>query len=177
MSSPTTYVLGLGNVLMGDDGWGPAVVRQFESEYVVGPSVEVVDIGTPGLDLAPWLIDAQRVIVVDTVKTDAAAGTVRVFYKPDILRHLPGARVGPHDPGLKEALLSLDFAGRGPGEVALVGAVPASVAMGLDLSASLEDAIPRAIAAVVAQLRAWGEPVHRRPIARPPAAWHAAPVA
>ena len=48
---PTTYVLGLGNVLMGDDGFGPAVVQAFEAEYVVGPDVSVIDLGTPGLDL------------------------------------------------------------------------------------------------------------------------------
>ena len=48
MTLPTTYVLGLGNVLMGDDGFGPAAVRAFEAEYVVGSTVSVIDVGTPG---------------------------------------------------------------------------------------------------------------------------------
>jgi hypothetical protein len=58
---PTTYMLGLGNVLMSDDGLGPAVLRAFEAQYVVGPDVSLVDLGTPGLDLSPWLADAERV--------------------------------------------------------------------------------------------------------------------
>lgn len=106
-------VLGLGNVLMGDDGFGPAVVRAFEETYDAGPEVCVVDIGTPGLDLTPWLADVEHLIVVDTVASDLAPGTLRLYDKNDVLRHASAARVGPHDPGLKEALGALEF-GRAP---------------------------------------------------------------
>ena len=71
-----TNVLGLGNVLMGDDGFGPAVVRAFENAYAVGPDVLVVDVGTPGLDLTPWLADVDRVIIVDTVKSELPPGAL-----------------------------------------------------------------------------------------------------
>src|SRR5436853_927958 len=108
---------------MGDDGLGPAAVRAFEAEYVVPPEVEVVDLGTPGLDLLPWLADVDRVILVDTVKSDRPPGTVRLYDKADIMRHAPMQRIGPHDPGVKDALFALEFAGRAPREVLLIGVV------------------------------------------------------
>src|SRR4029079_13403803 len=82
---PTTYVLSLGNVLMSDDGLGPAVLRAFEQHYVVGPDVLVEDLGTPGLDLSPWLADAERVILIDTVKAPLPPGSIRLYGKVDLL--------------------------------------------------------------------------------------------
>ena len=163
MSLPTTYVLGLGNVLMGDDGFGPAVIRAFQAEYVVGPNVDVVDLGTPGLDLAPWLADAENVILLDTVKSIQPAGTVVVYDKSDVLRYPPTARIGPHDPGVKQALLALEFAGRGPRALTLIGVVPQYLTMSTALSKPVRDAIPRAIDAIIEALGRLAESADRRP--------------
>lgn len=158
-----TSVLGLGNVLMGDDGLGPAVARAFEAEYLVEPAIEIVDLGTPGLDLLPWLIDADRIILVDTVKSDRPPGTVIVYDKADIMRHAPMQRVGPHDPGVKDALFALEFAGRAPREVTLIGVVPQTTAMAVDLSSAVQSAVPAAIAEIVRALERAGFEVRRRP--------------
>jgi hydrogenase maturation protease len=147
---------------MGDDGFGPHVVRAFDDQFVVSPHVEVVDLGTPGLDLTPWLADADDVIVVDTIRADAAAGTVRIYQKEDIERHVPFARVGPHDPGLKETLLTLEFAGRAPRTLTLIGAVPQRVAIGTELTGPVRDAIPAALHAVRAALAEAGIEVRTR---------------
>jgi hydrogenase maturation protease len=159
---PTTYVLGLGNVLMGDDGFGSAVVQAFQAKYVVGPTVSVIDIGTPGLDLTPWLADVDRVIIVDTVKGDVPPGTLRVFDKAGVLRRPPSVRIGPHDPGVKEALLMLEFAGRAPRELALIGVVPERTEMAVQLSPALQQAVPLAVEAIAALLARFGEPPTRR---------------
>jgi hydrogenase maturation protease len=147
---------------MGDDGLGPSVVRRFEAEYVHDDAVEVVDLGTPGLDLLPWLIDAELVILVDTVKSDRAPGTVILYDKADIMRHAPMQRIGPHDPGVKDALFALDFAGRAPREVILIGVVPATTAMGLELSPAVEAAVPRALDEIVKALAGAGIAARRR---------------
>jgi hydrogenase maturation protease len=165
------FVLGLGNVLMGDDGLGPSVIRRFEAEYVCDSGVEVVDLGTPGLDLLPWLIDAERVILVDTVKSYRPPGSVIVYDKADIMRHAPMQRIGPHDPGVKDALFALDFAGRAPREVILVGVVPATTAMGLELSPVVATAVQRAIEEVVRALAAAGVTVRRRARAELSLSW------
>ena len=162
-----TYVLGLGNVLMGDDGFGPYVARLFDAEYEVGAGAEVVDVGTPGLDLTPWLADARNVIIVDTVRASAPPGTVKLYDKADIVRHAPVSRVGPHDPGVKETLLTLEFAGRAPETVTLVGVVPARVATGTTLSDPVAAAVALAISAVVDRLQRLGVPVKPRANRRP----------
>ncbi|MFI5178151.1 MAG: HyaD/HybD family hydrogenase maturation endopeptidase [Vicinamibacterales bacterium] len=173
----TTNVLGLGNVLMGDDGFGPAAVRAFEAEYLVGPDVNIVDVGTPGLDLMPWLADVERVIIVDTVKGHRPPGSMRLYRKADILKHLPPARIGPHDPGVKEALLTLEFAGRAPSEVVLVGVVPETVGMRLGLSPALRGAIPSAVYAVAVALEKFGHEVTVRSRTRTETPWWTPPVA
>ena len=165
-----THVLSLGNVLMSDDGLGPAVLRAFEEQYVVGPDVEVMDLGTPGLDLSPWLADADHVILIDTVKAPLPPGSLRLYKKADLLSRLPAARVSPHDPGVKETLLTLEFAGRAPREIELIGVVPAVTTMGLELSAEVAAAVPAAVLAVVAALERAGADVRRRaePLAHEP---------
>jgi hydrogenase maturation protease len=147
---------------MGDDGFGPAVVQAFDAQYVATPDVEVVDLGTPGLDLTPWLADAQHVILVDTVKADLPPGTLRLYDKRDLVRHPPFARVSPHDPGVKETILTLEFAGRAPHELTLIGVVPASSDMGTELSAPVAASVSRAVQAVVAALERIGCRVQRR---------------
>jgi hydrogenase maturation protease len=165
-------VLGLGNVLMGDDGFGPTVVDAIHREYEVDDDVEIVDLGTPGLDLLPWLADAERVIIVDTVRSDAAPGTLQLYSKRDLLKNGPGLRIGPHDPGVLETILTLEFAGRAPRDVILVGVVPKRIGMGLGLSPAIARAVPGAVLIVERILQSAGRSLRPRLTgASVPSAW------
>jgi hydrogenase maturation protease len=155
-------VLGLGNVLMGDDGFGPAAIHALEADYSVGDDVEVFDLGTPGLDLMPWLADVDRVVIVDTVKSDLPPGTMRIYDKRDVLRHPPSVRVGPHDPCVKDALLTLEFAGRAPRELTLIGVVPARTGLAATLSPEVGAAVQPVVSEVVRILECAGAAVTRR---------------
>lgn len=137
---------------MGDDGFGPAVIREFLERYEVGPEVEVIDLGTPGLDLTPWLTDTHHVIFVDTVKAALPPGSLRIYDKADLTKHAPFARTGPHDPGVKECILTLEFAGRAPEHVTVVGVVPSECSMSLDLTPPLAAAVSAAADAVAEAL-------------------------
>ena len=154
-------MLGLGNVLRRDDALGPHVIENLLAGYEFPSAVTVADLGTPGLNLHPYLADCDALIIVDTVRTEGPAGEVHLYRKDDILRHAPQPRLSPHDPGLQEALLSLDFAGQGPREVLLVGVVPESTASEVGLSATVCRAVPRAEAAVLAELARLGHAVTR----------------
>lgn len=168
-------VLGLGNVLMSDDGFGPFVVRVLEANYECPMGVEFVDAGTPGLDLTPYLFGTDAVIFVDTVSTQGTPGDLRVFDREAILRVPPQARTGGHDPALKAALLTLEAAGAGPRSVTLIGAIPEWIATGVALSDPVRAAVDRAIDAVCSELERLGVAVTRR--ARPlvPDTWWAGP--
>jgi hydrogenase maturation protease len=152
MNTPRALVIGLGNVLMGDDAFGPSVVEAMHSAFDFPPGVTVLDGGTPGLNLMPLMMDYDILIVVDTVKTKGNPGEMRLYRKADLSPAARSPRQGPHEPGLDEVLTALDLAGRGPSEVLLIGVIPESVATGTGMSAPLSAAIPLAIREVQSEL-------------------------
>jgi hydrogenase maturation protease len=164
-------ILGLGNVLMGDDGFGPFVVETLLAGYDFPANVSVIDVGTPGLDLAPFLIGADVVIVIDTVRATGPVGTLRLYRRDDILKHAPPQRLGPHDPGFKHALLTLEFAGCAPRDVLLVGAIPETTAPTPHLTRAVRTAVHVAADAVLAELERLGAPGVPHPNARAAAPW------
>jgi len=164
-------VIGLGNVLMGDDAFGPWVVQTLLARYEFPDGVSVEDLGTPGLDLMPYVADVEALVLVDTVRSDAAPGTLRLYRRDDILEHPPQTRLSPHDPGVKEALLTAEFAGSGPREVLLVGAVPADTAMGVRMSPPLREAVPLAVAEVLRELERLGRRATPRAAPLSPDIW------
>lgn len=158
-------VLGMGNVLMGDDGFGPAVIAALESSWKWPVEVELVDVGTPGLNLTPFLGGVDRVLLVDTAEHDGAVGAIRIFSRADVMRLPPGQRVSPHDPGLEAALFALDFAGGGPADFRLVAVRPECITTGPGLSARVRAAIPEATRAVLDVLAEWD--LHPQSLATP----------
>ncbi len=163
-------VLGLGNVLMQDDALGPYVVRTLLASHEFGEGVSVIDAGTPGLDLTPFLLGRRAVIVVDTVKGEGP-GTLRLVRRDELLATAPGPRTSPHDPGLKEAMLLLEFRGDAPEEFLLVGVVPGEVGTGTGLTPAVREAVPRAAAAVIEELGRLGHPPRPASVPGDPDIW------
>jgi hydrogenase maturation protease len=168
-------VIGLGNVLMGDDAFGPWVVETLLAEHEFPEGVSVEDLGTPGLDLVPYITDLEALVLVDTVRSDAPPGAVQLYRRADLLEHAPSTRLSPHDPGVKEALLAAEFAGRGPREVLLVGAVPETTSLGVRLSPALRAAVPLAAAEVLRELERLGCPATRHTSTLAPDVWWEGP--
>ena len=168
-------ILGLGNVLMGDDALGPTVIGTLAARYQFPESVEVHDLGTPGLDLHPHLVDRDLIVLVDVVRSDGAPGSVRTYDKAALLRHPPQARTSPHDPGVKESLLALEFLGGAPAEVILVGVVPGEVGYEVGLTPGVRAAIPEVVGRILAVLRERGIDPVARENPREPEPWWEAP--
>jgi hydrogenase maturation protease len=145
-----TAIFGIGNLLMGDDGIGPAVARYLETHYEF-LDVVIEDLGTPGLDLPSYLMDHDRVIFIDAVAADAPPGSIVTYTREEIVAVAPGIRISPHEPTINDALLVLDFAGKAPSEVTLIGVVPERVDGGVGLSDVVAAAIP-IVAEVIAAL-------------------------
>jgi len=168
-------VLGMGNVLMGDDGAGPYAVTTFAAQYQVPEEVTILDIGTPGLDLVPHLADVDALVLVDTVRSDAAPGTIRAYDKATLLRAKLPPRLSPHDPAVGQCLAMLEIADCGPREVVLVGIVPEKTAFGPGLSRVVQDAVPAVVERIAEELRARGIAVERRACPDAPDLWWEAP--
>ena len=145
-------VLGLGNVLMGDDAFGPWVIEELLARWEFPEEVTVLDVGTPGLDLTPYLADAVAVLLVDTVRSGGPPGEIHIYGKEQLLALPPQPRVSPHDPGLADALFALEFAGSAPEDIVLIGVSPSPVSAGIGLSPPVGEAVARAAAEVVERL-------------------------
>ncbi|WP_263374536.1 hydrogenase maturation protease [Granulicella aggregans] len=119
-------IIGLGNVFLGDDGFGPLVVETFRCAYECGEDVEVMDLGTPGLDLAPYLYGKDLVLIVDAVHSATPPGTISFFREEDFVSSRAKLRITGHDPGLWESLAHLRLAGHAPSELIVLGITPES---------------------------------------------------
>jgi len=153
-------IFGIGNVLLGDDGVGPAVARFLEEHVSFPDNVSVEDLGTPSLDLPSYLTDYDLVIFVDAVAADAPAGSIRTFSRDEITAVSPGIRISPHEPSINDALIVLDFAGGAPRDVLLVGVVPQTLEGGVALSPAVAAAVNDAVDVVRAELAVRG--IHTR---------------
>jgi len=138
-------VIGLGNVLLGDDGFGPWAVEMFRCRYECGPDVEILDLGTPGLDLAPYLFGKDLVVIVDAVQARERPGTLRIYFETGLLARQGLLRTSAHDPGVQESLAQLRLAGHAPSEVIILGVVPESSSIGTDFSPVVRRISPLAV--------------------------------
>ena len=168
---PRIAVLGIGNVLMGDDAVGPHLVKLLEAWWRFPPEVEVVEAGTPGLDLALRLSGLDALVVADAVRDRGAPGEIRLYDRAGILARPPVQAMSPHEPGLREALFTLEFAGGAPGEVRLVGVIPDRVSSGVGLSPAVRQALPRGLEALLAELRRLGAAFEERVPPLEPELW------
>ena len=161
MPEPSTVVLGLGNPLMGDDGLGLAVLDRLREEWDLPDAVELVDGGTWGMTLLPLIEDADRLVLIDAIRTGAPAGTVVELERAHLPRYL-SHKLSPHQIDLKEVLALAELRGTLPAETVAIGAEPGEVVLSTALTAPLEDAVDPVLLAVVARLAGWGHDCRRR---------------
>lgn len=145
-------VYGIGNILLGDDGVGPAVVRHLEEHCAVPARVVVEDLGTPSLDLPSYMSGYDLIVFVDAVAAEGSPGTIKVFSRDEIVKVPTGIRVSPHELTINDALIVLDFAGSAPADVILVGIVPETLEGGMTLSPAVAAAVPLAAEVVLVEL-------------------------
>ncbi len=148
-------VLGLGNVLLGDDGLGAAALARLERDYAVPPGVRLEDGGTLGLSLLGLIADAEHVILVDAVRTDDA---------PGMLVRLDGAsvtdavrdRLSPHQVGVSDLLEAVRLIDRYPSAITLLGLVPESIDLAVVRSDAVEERLDRLVTAIVREVQSLG---------------------
>lgn len=141
-------IVGVGNILMGDDGVGPYVVNRIvDSGCILPEDVEVMDGGTAGLDLLHAMQGREKVIIVDALNVDDRPGSVYRF-GPENLR--PAAnRMSLHEVGVRETIRVLRMMGENP-KVEIVGIVPERISeCGIGISCAVRESVPRAIEVIL----------------------------
>jgi hydrogenase maturation protease len=165
---------GIGNVLLGDDGIGPYVLRVLESRYDFDGNVALADLGTPALDLTHQIVGLHALILVDSVASEEPAGTLLLYTKEDILGDTPAQRFDPHSPALSECLMTADMLGVMPEHVLLVGIAGKRYEPGQAMSTGVCESVESAIDAVVKELQSLGYDVQKKLSPKQPAIWWSA---
>jgi hydrogenase maturation protease len=131
--APSTLVLGLGNLLCGDDGLGIAALERLRTRYDVPPEVALVDGGTLGLSLLPTLEDADAVWILDAVSADAPPGTFVALEGKEVEPALR-ERLSPHQIGVADLMDALHWRDTWPASLRVLGLVPECIELGIELS-------------------------------------------
>ena len=153
-------VLGLGNVLLGDDGLGAAVVARLEREYLVPPGVRLADGGTLGLSLLGLLAESDHVILVDAIRADSLPGSLVRLDGADVSDAVRD-RLSPHQVGVADVLEAARLIDRYPASVTLLGLVPDAIELAVVRSPAVDANLEALVAAVVREVQSLGhEMVH-----------------
>ncbi|HEV8041461.1 MAG TPA: HyaD/HybD family hydrogenase maturation endopeptidase [Bryobacteraceae bacterium] len=148
-----TLALGLGNLVRSDDGLGVHAIQRLTLDPRVPSDVVLMDGGTQGLSLLPYISAYQRLLVVDALDVGEAPGTlVRVEGKA--LKNLPG-KASVHQLGFADLLVALELLGELPEEIILLGAQPLSIEWSTELTPPLQAALGPLLDAVIQQLETW----------------------
>lgn len=148
-------VLGVGNILLRDEGIGVRVVEHLKEAYRFPDNVELLDGGTAGLDLLPVVRDVDHLIIVDTVKTNEPPGAIFRFTSDDIEVKVP-YKTSLHQIGMVEVFAIAEALGRKINGV-IIGIQPEDMSdWGLELTPTIEAKIPELMALVLKELEAVG---------------------
>ncbi len=150
-----TLVLGLGNILLRDEGVGVRVVERLQELYEFPPGVQVLDGGTLGLELMAYVEAADRLLVVDALDTGAEPGTLGRLEGDEVPAFL-SVKISPHQMGLSDLLATARLRGVYPEEVVLWGVQPAAIDVGLELSPVVAAQVEALVDKAVTELHRWG---------------------
>lgn len=150
-SPPPVLVLGLGNVLLQDDGVGVRLLKELEP--LAGRwegRAELVEGGTLGMALLDRLSGRAALLILDAVATGAPPGSAREFTPEEVGRALPEGGLSPHEKSALELLRAAALLGELPRSVVILGVEPASMETGFSLTPEVEAALPAAVALAAA---------------------------
>ena len=152
MTTPATVlILGIGNTILSDEAVGVRAVEALEAAYELPPGVQAMDGGTSSMEMMDDIAEVGLLIVVDALKAGKPHGTlvrlageeIPVFFRQ---------KLSPHQIGLPDVLASLEFAGKMPKDIVIVGVEADNFSLGLEMTPAIAARVPDLVAMVVAEL-------------------------
>lgn len=137
LTEKKTLIIGLGNILKGDDGIGVRVA-EILSQRELPAGVAVEEVGTPGIDLMNRFEGWQKVILVDAVQMGAKPGTWRRFSPQDVRLIANGNVLSLHEPDLASVLELAQALNMLPDEIVIYGVEPQDLTFMAPLSSPVE---------------------------------------
>lgn len=156
-------VLGIGNLLWADEGFGVRAVEEFARRYACEERVRVMDGGTQGLYLLPHVQEASRLVVFDAIDYGLEPGTMKIILDDDVPAYMGAKQMSLHQTGFQDVLAAAKLTGQYPQSLVLIGVQPVDLK---DYGGSLREPVRGQIAPAVEiaadWLRRWGVDVQPR---------------
>lgn len=148
-------VLGLGNTIMTDDGFGVKVVTTLSSRHHFQGPVQLLDGGTLGLDLLPYLEGVESLLIIDALDMRDKPGKIFRLAGDEVPRAF-ASKLSVHQMGLQDLLAVAELQGYVPRDLVVWGVQPESIEMCTELTATVAAAVEPVMAHVLEELQRWG---------------------
>lgn len=157
MTQDNILLLGIGNLLWADEGFGVRAVEELHRRWTFPAHVTLMDGGTQGFNLLRHVQEARRMIVFDAIDYGLAPGTIRVLANAQVPRFMGAKKLSLHQTGFQEVLAVAELTGHLPADLVLIGVQPADIEdYGGSLNATVKARIPTALAIALSWLQRWG---------------------
>lgn len=161
----TILVLGIGNILWADEGFGVRAVEEFHRRYAVPGNVTIMDGGTQGIYLVQYVQEAGKLLVFDAVDYGLEPGEMIVVRGDEVPKFTGAKKMSLHQTGFQEVLSAADLTGQYPAELTLVGVQALQLEdWGGSLTPLIKSKLEEALNIAVAELRSWGVEVRERAV-------------
>ena len=159
----TILVLGIGNLLWADEGFGVRAVEAFARRYLCEERVTIMDGGTQGLYLLPHVQEASRLVVFDAIDYGLEPGTMKVIKDDEVPAYMGAKQMSLHQTGFQDVLAAAKLTGQCPDSLVLIGVQPVELK---DYGGSLREAVrvqlDPAVEIAAGWLRRWGVGIRPR---------------
>ena len=155
VSPADVTVLGIGNLLMGDEGVGIHIIQTLEKSYTFSPSINLIDGGTTGLDLIPYFENCEKMIIVDAVDFQEKSGHIGTLHNEEI-HYRFNTKLSLHHAGLSDVLSVIKLTDIPSPDMMLLGVQPQIVEMGIKLSDVIANKMEQLLNKVTEKLEEWG---------------------
>jgi hydrogenase maturation protease len=156
-AAEATLVLGIGNLLWADEGFGVRAVEALNEAYRFPPEVTLMDGGTQGMFLLPHVTAARNLLILDAIDFGLEPGELRLILDRDVPQYLGAKKISMHQTGFQEVLASADLLDRSPQRLALIGVQPRRLDdYGGSLRPDVKQRIPEAVTLAIGVLESWG---------------------
>lgn len=148
-------VLGIGNILMQDEGFGVRVIEMLNQSHSFPPHVQLLDGGTLGMELLRFIDGAERLLILDAINGDGPPGTHYQLSNEEVSAYFKN-KVSMHELGIQDVLTALNLLGKPVNEVVILGIQPAVIDVGLELTPTVQAAAEQTVKHVTDVLDSWG---------------------
>lgn len=146
-------ILGIGNLLLSDEGFGVHCIQRLEQKYTIPDNVHIFDGGTAGILLAPFIEECDRLFVLDVLDIEDDPGSVHTFSEEDVRAGNIQTRMSPHQIGMLEILDICKIRGKVPEQVEFITVVPQTLDPSMELSPLLERRVDDVLGILLDSLR------------------------